>query len=190
MRPFIESNRIERILSLIGKKRTALLISLWMLLMPFPIGGQQPEDFDGALDPIRERIEIFSDQLELYLKESKAIYTGKVVVVQKDYRLECGRLEVLWDSEARKIAKVSAFEGVNLDTEEGRVTSDEASWDVATRSIVMTGSPKLVKGMNSIEGGKIVYSIDEGRSTILGGKDGRVRTRITPGELKPGDLKQ
>ena len=184
MRPLVESIRLQKIPSLVGKRRTALLFGLCMLLVPFSITGQQPEDSVGVQDQIRERIEIFSDQLELYLKENKAIYTGKVVVVQKDYRLECGRLEVLWDSEARKISKVSAFEGVGLDTKEGRVTSEEASWDVATRSIVMTGSPKLVKGLNSIEGGKIVYSIDEGRSTILGGKDGRVRTRITPGDLK------
>jgi lipopolysaccharide export system protein LptA len=87
---------------------------------------------------------------------------------------------VHWNETNRRIEKVIARGDVRLNTREGTATSGLAILDVSRGIIEMRESPRLSREGESVEGYRIVYSIDERRSTVLSGKGKRVKTQLIP----------
>jgi lipopolysaccharide export system protein LptA len=126
-------------------------------------------------------VEILADRMELRRQDNLIIYTGNVSVRQPEYKMNSDLLEVRWDPETRKISHLVARGKVRMETEDARATCGMAVLDVAAQAVEMQESPKMVQGGEHVEGEKIVYSLTEKRSTVLGGRGGRVRTLVLPG---------
>lgn len=145
----------------------------------------------GALDPgkWKERqinsqqfpMEIRAGRMELRRQDNLILYTENVVVQQLDYRMESRELEVRWDPKTRKIKQLVARGSVRVQTEDAQATCGLALLDVAGQSLEMRESPRMVQEGEHVEGERILYFFTERKSTVLGGKTGRVRTRVVPG---------
>ena len=161
-----------------------LLVSILLGLLLYPTRGNG-EDRTWSIDKRRlqqEPIEISARQLELRRKDNIAFYSGDVLATQGDYTLRSQRLEMRWDPETGKVSTFTARDGVRLETGDGRVaTAGEAVVDLASQSIVMSQSPRMIQAGESVEGDRIIYSIAERKSTVLGGKGGQVKTWVIPG---------
>lgn len=159
-------------------------VALVFLLL---LGGQE----GLALDPGRwrgrrssleqEPVEIRADRMELRRQENLILYTGNVLVKQSDYKMESQELEVRWDPDTRKIKQLVAKGSVRVETEDARASCGLAIMDVAGQAVEMRESPKMTQGGEYVEGERILYSLAERRSTVLGGRSGRVRTLVVPG---------
>lgn len=159
----------------------ALLLLLTVLILSAPVLGEETEVEKGSREGLQEPILIRADRMEMRRKENLALYMGHVQASQRDYRLESERLELNWEPEGNKVTRLVARGEVRLYTEEGTATAALAVLDVASKAIVMTGSPRLLRGEEMVEGDRIIYSIPDKKSTVLGGKGGRVKTRLMPG---------
>ncbi len=158
-----------------------LLVLIAVLVLPATVRGEETGVPKGPGEGLQEPIVIRADRMEMRRQENLALYTGHVQASQGDYRLESQRLELNWEPEGKKVTKLVARGEVRLFTEEGTATAGLAVLDVASKAIVMTGSPRLLRGDEMVEGDRIIYSIPDKKSTVLGGKGGRVKTRLMPG---------
>lgn len=147
-----------------------------------------------ALDPAQwkhkeaslqgEPVQIRADKMELRRQDNLILYTGNVSVTQPQYKMDSDLLEVRWDPETRKIRHLVAKGKVRMEAEDAKASCGLAILDVAAQSVEMQESPKMVQGGEHVEGEKILYLLNERRSTVLGGRSGRVKTLVIPGGKK------
>ncbi len=162
-------------------------VSVYLLLASFVPAPQ-------ALDPNQwkqrkpsleqEPVEIRADRMELRKQDNLILYTGNVSVTQPQYKMDSDLLEVRWDPETRKIKHLVAKGKVRMEAEDARASCGVAILDVDAQSVEMQESPKMIQGGEHVEGETIVYFFNERRSTVLGGRGGRVRTLVIPGGKK------
>lgn len=144
-----------------------------------------------ALDPVQWRqkeaslqqqpVHVKADRMELRRQESLILYTGNVSVTQPQYRIYSDLLEVRWDPETRKISHLVAKGKVLLEAGDARASCGVAILDVAAQEVEMQESPRMTQAGEHVEGERILYSLSQKRSTVLGGRGGRVRTLVIPG---------
>jgi lipopolysaccharide export system protein LptA len=158
-----------------------VVIGAVLILLPELTRGEETDELDKQLLRLRNPVEIQSQRLELRRQENMVVYSGEVVASQDEYKLKCETLEIHWNPEEKKIKYLIARGQVALETDEGVVTSGVGILDLTSRLIVLTESPRLLRGDESVEGEEIIYSISERKSTVKGGKEMRVKSRIIPG---------
>jgi lipopolysaccharide transport protein LptA len=168
----------------------AVRAGVWLVLLTLSICTESVglESTSGTrIQPRFENpIRIKADRLEYRGLENTTIYIGDVVAEQNEYRLTCQRLEVHWNPQSKKISQIIARGEVKLDTEEGVATSEVGLLNVKSKEIVLTGSPRFDSGEKIVEGQRIIYSISESKSTVLGdGKGKRVKSRLLPKGKRP-----
>lgn len=125
--------------------------------------------------------EVRSDSMEVRKQENLLRYKGNVIVSQPTYRLEAQEVELRWDPETRRIKQVLARGGVRMETEDATGRCGVAVVDVDRGVVEMRESPRMIQRGEHVEGEAVIYSLEERRSTVLGGKTGRVRTMVIPG---------
>ena len=166
---------------------------------PAKAGGASPVLPGGnSKDPIS----IDADRLEYFEKEQKAIYTGKVVVVQGESSLKCTVL-VLFLSKSPAPAttptpisakgSATATSGVGGGTEVRRMeaagpvtviqkdqvgTGDSGIYDKIENKVYLIGNVVLSQGPNVTKGDKLTYDMDKGTAIVDGE---RVRGLFVPG---------
>ena len=142
-------------------------------------------------DPIK----ITSDQLDVFDKENKAIFTGNVVAVQGDSTLKCKNLEVYYapktegnqedapskkttpglPSDGSSITKIECLGPVTIVSKTQVATGDHATFERTQNKVFMKGNVVLNDGPNVTKGQSLVYDVKTGIAKVQGG---RVRTLI------------
>lgn len=139
-----------------------------------------------------EPINIAADKLDYFDKEQKAIYSGNVVVVQGDTRLNATVLTVLFDrktgagkstgqnsssSQLRRMEGKGPITIVNMD-QVG--IGDALVYDKIENKFYLLGNVSLSQGENITKGDKLVYDLTSGQAVVS--STGRVKSRIVPGD--------
>jgi lipopolysaccharide export system protein LptA len=149
----------------------------------------------------REPINISADKLDYFDKEQKAIYSGNVVAVQGDTRLNASVLTIYFDRkpEGSGAAKAPAGPGgdssglrrmegkgpIALTNKDQVGTGDALIYDKPANKFSLVGNVALSQGENVTRGDMLVYDLATGRAVVS--SKGRVHTLIVPGEdAKPG----
>lgn len=139
-------------------------------------------------------IQIESDRLEVLDKESKAIFSGNVMVVQGTSLIKAGRMVVFYVAGQTSTAGAGAIdhlevsETVYLKSNDQVVTGDRGTFDMKTEVFTMTGKEVvLTQGENVLVGCKLVANMGAGTAKLEGcggssGGSGRVKVLIKPGE--------
>jgi lipopolysaccharide transport protein LptA len=162
-----------------------LLVMFASLSLPrwaWPLDPAQWEKKDKEL--AESPTVVTAESMEIRLEESLVRYRGNVRVRQPRYFLDAQEMELRWDPQTRKIKQLLAKGKVRMETEDATGSCGLALVDLEKEIIEMTEHPKMVQGGEHVEGEKIVYSIRARRSTVLGGKERRVRTLVVPGGTK------
>ncbi|MDX5361277.1 MAG: lipopolysaccharide transport periplasmic protein LptA [Alphaproteobacteria bacterium] len=144
-----------------------------------------------ALDTSKP-IEITADSLEVLQQEKRAIFAGKVDVVQGDIRLRTERLRVAYSGDPQtdggEITELRAEGGVIVTSGREKATGATALYDVASRTIRMTGDVVLTQDETVIRGQELVIDLATGRSKLSGGSEGgRVRSIFKVPERSGGN---
>jgi lipopolysaccharide export system protein LptA len=161
--------------------RSFLILSLWLLLLI-------PAAFGAAPAANREPLKIKSDTLRADNDNKSATFEGKVVARQGDLTLYADRLVISYSSEARELSRAEAFGNVRIVQGANQATGGHAVYEPKLARITLDGSPKLSQGGNVITGTLVTYYVNEQRSVVTGGADGRVEAVILPGS-KNGSAK-
>jgi lipopolysaccharide export system protein LptA len=149
----------------------------------------------GALLPgstSKEPINIAADKLDYFDKEQKAIYSGNVVVVQGETRLNASILTIVFDRKGGngKAASQNSSSQLRWMKGDGPITivnrdqvgvGDSLLYDKAKNKFSLVGNVSLSQGENITKGDELVYDLQSGQAVVTS-TGGRVKSRIVPGD--------
>lgn len=138
------------------------------------------------------------DDLEYWENRHQAVAHGNAVAVHAEKRIQADTLVADFAENAQKKMEINVVHGydhVLLTTATDVVTGDRADYVVETGIVTVTGSVKMTRQNNQLNGGYAVVNLNTGISTLYpappGGKaaDRQVRGLFIPQKKasKPGD---
>lgn len=150
-----------------------------LLLAAGPALGQGANiGFDTGERDATTPVEVTAERLDVNQTDGTAVFTGNVVVVQGDLRLSADRVRVEYgDTEPREIQRIHAFDNVILVSPSETAEGQEAVYEVATQTVVMTGDVLLTQELNIVSGDRLTIDLDAGGGVV----EGRVRTILRTG---------
>ena len=149
-----------------------------------------------------EPINIAADKLDYFDKQQKAVYTGNVVAIQGETRLNATELTILFDrkaDDAKPEAKPAAGPGgansqmrrmegkgpIAITNKDQVGTGDSLVFDKPENKFYLIGNVALSQGENVTRGDKLIYDLNTGQAVVT--SKGRVHSLIVPGDQpKPG----
>ncbi|NDV86416.1 lipopolysaccharide transport periplasmic protein LptA [Aurantimonas aggregata] len=157
-------------------------------------------NFNGLQLDGDQPISIESNQLDVDDAQAIATFTGNVAVAQGETELRSGKLVVHYkkpedgeDAPARggalpggsnQIDRLEATEKVYVKSVDQVATAEQASFDMTSQLVVMTGNVVLSQGENIAEGCKLTIQMDTGLARLESacgqGGGGRVRLMLSP----------
>jgi lipopolysaccharide export system protein LptA len=154
----------------------------------------------------KEPIKIDADRLDVFDRESRALFSGNVVAVQGETTMRCTTLTVFYEPQKKEGAPVTApvtppkAQGsagpsssdtirrieckgpVTVTSKDQVATSKDAVFDKVANKVTLTGDAALSDGRNVTRGEKIVYDLNTGIANVETNPGGRVRALFVPGE--------
>lgn len=114
-----------------------------------------------------------ADRIELNDKAKRVVLSGNVQITQAELRLSAARSTLAYTSEPDlKLHRLDAVGGVDVRREGERATGDIAVYDFDRRLITMLGNVRLVRGTDTLNGGRLVIDLDSGLSSVDGRASG------------------
>lgn len=152
---------------------------------PNQIGGNGP-------------IMIDADRLEVLDKEKKAIFSGNVVATRGDMTVRSSVMTVFYDADlANGQAKPAPAPGANsnqsvrkiemtgkvfFSQRDQQATGDNAVYERASETLVLTGDVVLTQCQNVVTGPRLVVNLRTNQAQVEGAPGTRVRSIIVPGD--------
>ena len=149
----------------------------------------------------KEPIKIDADRLDVFDKESRAVFAGNVVAVQGDSTMKCTTLTVLYEQRRRTgaagrpppaapagrapsdnaIRKIDCKGPVTIVSKTQVATGDNATFDRVANKVLLIGNVTLSDGPNVTRGERIVYDLNTGIANVETAPGGRVKALFVPG---------
>jgi lipopolysaccharide export system protein LptA len=143
-------------------------------------------------------IKVDANRLEVFDRESKAVYSGDVVAVRGKTTLRGSRMTIFYarqengqgqptaaaGQQGNSIRKIEVDGPVSVACETQYATADRMVYDAAAKRVILTGRAVVGDGpANVLTGEEIVYDTERGVATARGGgRQGRVSTVIDQGQ--------
>lgn len=133
-------------------------------------------------------IHISADRMEVKQEDRTLVFEGHVQVRQDDLTLTGNRIKVFaapsekkdQASLAEKIDYIEVTGNVRVTQKDGLATAEKAVFYQQEQKIVMQGNPTVSKGNDKIEGTLITIYIQQGKSTVEGGRETPVQAVLHP----------
>lgn len=154
-----------------------------ILLIAVPTAAEEETlefDFDNQPTYIK------SNQLTLYSKERRFVYTGEVEMTQGEMVLTSKKLEGFYDKNNEIQSLVATGNVVITKGEHLRGTGGRATYKKKTETIELTENPELQKKNSVLTADLITIFVQEDRSTAKGS----VRVKVVDDKKESGDKKK
>jgi lipopolysaccharide export system protein LptA len=141
-------------------------------------------------------IQVDADNGEILDREKKAIYYGNVDVIQGDARLRADRIEVIYAGGGEgggiggsfgALTRIVARGDVFYVTPDFKARGEVGVYNAENGTITLRGNVVVNQGNDVAQGEQLVLYIEDGRSVLSAGEDGRVRTVLVPDEAETQD---
>jgi len=122
------------------------------------------------------------DSLEYWEKRNLAVARGNAIAERGENKLRADVLTAHFQEDANgksRVSKVDAFDNVVITTPDEIVRSKRGVYDVETGIAILTGSVKITRGTNQLNGENAEVNLNTGVSRLFG-KGGGVRGIFTP----------
>lgn len=129
-----------------------------------------------------EPIQITSRRLEADQATGKVIFVGDVVAIQGDTTIRADELILYQSDKEQRIERIEAFRHVRIEQGERVATGQKAVLDKTRGQVVLTGSPRVSQGADSVEGDEIIFFLDSERSIVRSKGSERVKAVFHPRE--------
>ena len=161
--------------------RLALKITLVALLTVAPHLAQAQGTnvaFAGLKTDTTQPVKVTADQLSVNQADGTATFTGNVVIVQGDMKVQAGTVLVHYSADKKAIQSLHAEGGVTVAAGTDAATSETADYMPDSGELILQGAVVLTQGQAAISGQKLTLSLKSGTGTM----EGRVTTIFTPGK--------
>jgi lipopolysaccharide export system protein LptA len=170
---------------------------------PAAAAGKDRSSAFGNLGSNKEPIKIDADKLDVFDKESRAVFEGNVVAVQGDSTMKCTALTVFYEprnqagdtknaaaatpgSSDNSIRKIDCKGPVTIVSKTQVATGDNATFDRIANKVFLIGNAALSDGPNVTRGERIVYDLNTSVANVETAPGGRVRALFVPGTNAEG----
>ncbi len=123
-------------------------------------------------------IQIEADTMTSTEKDNSVVFTGNVDAKQADVRIRSDKMTVHYtQADTKTKGPSTATQQVNKLICDGNVEITRGEWLGTSkhmvylskeRQVILTGNAKAWQGQNMVNGDKIIYYLDEGRSEVVG----------------------
>ncbi len=131
-------------------------------------------------------IEISSESLDADYASGTVRFLGSVIARQGDATIHSQELVIHYDRSSRQIQRIEAFKNVRIVQKDRVATGQAARLERATGKVVLTGSPRIERGRDSVEGDEITFFLNEDRSVVKSKSGSRVNAVFHPREKTDG----
>lgn len=118
----------------------------------------------GANEPI----DVKSEATEFRGKENLVVFTGSVVARRGNMTINSDRLEVYLKDSKNEIREIRAIGSVNVRREDVLATGTQAVYLPTEDTVTLTGTPKIWRGSDAVEGETVIMHLKEERMEIKG----------------------
>lgn len=154
-----------------------------LVIFSFPTLLSATEGEGGGED---ESTRITADRMDAVRGDNMVIFSGNVVVSQRDFTLHSNKLTVYYTPGGGEVREIVAVGGVRIVQPEREATSEKAVYRRGERVLILTENPIVRQGSDMVSGVKITFYLDEDKSIVEGDEQKRVNAVFHPG--KSGDL--
>jgi len=154
----------------------SLLLGLLLVGLSLPVVAQ---DLPGG--PSSEPVKVTADRLEADDTTRTLKFAGNAIARQGDVSIASDQLTIEYLGEERQVKQIVAEGNVKIVQGDRVATGQRAVYDRLQEQIILSGSPMVTEGPNSVRGDEIVLFMDGRRSLIKGGPSGRVQAVFQPG---------
>jgi lipopolysaccharide export system protein LptA len=110
-------------------------------------------------------VDIRADRVELDQKTGRIRFTGQVVVKQKDLELRCEQLQARYEK-GGKLVELVATGQVRVTSPQWTASADAAHYQRKKEVLELTGSPRVRRGSDWIEGARVAVHLNEKRLIV------------------------
>jgi len=154
----------------------------WLILT---CSGAFASDSVTPGDPVGDQVfSVSSNRLEADEGSRRMTFVGDVVGRQGNLVIYAARLTVFFEPDRLEVDRILASGDVRIVQDERVATADQAVFFRQDGKIILTGSPKVHQGGNSVEGEEITIFLDDRKSVVNGGQS-RVNAIFHPSEKRP-----
>jgi lipopolysaccharide export system protein LptA len=114
-------------------------------------------------------VDIHSEEMAVDFEQHQIVFKGAVTVTQSDFSLAANEVTAIFGESADDIRKIVAVGDVKIQKTDKMAWGGQATYDRASATIRLTGSPVLKQGRNFIKGEEILVRLDEDRMEVRGG---------------------
>jgi lipopolysaccharide export system protein LptA len=172
----------------------------------------QQQSAPGGLGSMnsKEPIKIDADRLDVFDKESRAVFAGNVVAVQGETTVRCTVMTLFYEPRGQNrtgqaatptppaqpaaqraagapnqndsaIRRIECTGPVTVISKTQTATGDNAVFDRVTNKVILTGNVALADGQNITRGEKLIYDTQTGVANVETTPGGRVKGLFIPG---------
>lgn len=148
------------------------------LLLTAGVAMAGPPAFSGV--DSRQPVEITSDRLEADDVAKSLVFIGNAVAKQGDITITGDRLTIYYAAGGGDVDRIVAEGNVRIIQGNRLATGARAEYFRIEERMVLSGSPRVSEGNNSVQGHEIVLLLKENRSVVTSGQGGRVNAVFQP----------
>jgi lipopolysaccharide export system protein LptA len=167
----------------------AMMLPFWQPLAP-PALAQEADSaeitFGGLKGDPKAPVTVTSESLTVDEKARTAVFAGNVLVVQGEMRLSAAKVQVEYEADADRIARLWATGGVLLVNAEDAAQSQKAEYVIDTGIVTMTHEVVLTQGPATFTADKFVANMKTGLGQLQGG----VRSTFIPNAGTDGETQK
>jgi lipopolysaccharide export system protein LptA len=128
---------------------------------------------------VNQRIDITSDNLEIYEEKKLVWFKGNVKTTQGEMNIFSDRMEAVFNSSLKfEFKKVKYYGGVIIKIPNCEIRGSEALLDLITKKLIISGNLIIIKGGDQIKGESLIYDLAKGLIEIKGNSKERAKVVI------------
>jgi lipopolysaccharide export system protein LptA len=159
-----------------------VLLSLFLPMTPLWAAEEAP-------------IQIEANHMLSVEKTNNVQFSGDVDAKQGDVRIRCDEMTVYYtqvekltgksENKSQQVEKLFCDGNVEVTKGEWLGSSQKMLYIKKVRQVILTGRAKAWQGQNVVNGEKIIYYLDEGRSEVVGGRPDASAGKASADKTKP-----
>jgi lipopolysaccharide export system protein LptA len=166
---------------MVSNRTFILMFLLSLLVLPGAAWSESPVSLDRG-----QPLEITSNRLESDGGLKQVVFLGNVVAKQGGLTIKASKLIVSYQGKNNQVSRIEAIGDVTIVKDNRIATGGRGVYEVGKETIVMTGSPRVQQGENSVEGDEIAFFLNEDRSIVKSKAGSRVKAILAPREKTVG----
>lgn len=149
-----------------------------LLLLPYAYA-------QAAQESNQAPIEVTSERMEALSAPRRVLFSGTVVASQGDIVMYADRMTIYFRENDNDVARIHAEGRVRIVQGERVATGDTGVFHRDEQMVVLSGSPRIIQGRDSVEGDEIIVYLQEERSIVKSREGAPARAIFHPGGATP-----